>query len=223
MDFKNWLENNYQKLFPFATEEDPPDFKKINRFKSLDNYLKASSSGGRKTEIAAEKLISLPANSPMIGGGGERILELVPSALVIPSHQFPSGQIRPERHVAFVHLTTKEPINPNQEKYNKPRHRILAYWQGDNNSRFTKERVFDPYEYPIGGVSFVGSYLDTVWIAPDFRGSHPEIGIPSLYKALREFAKKRGIVSLEPDDDLTSKSFRLAQAKYDWNRAKGLT
>jgi hypothetical protein len=182
----------------------------------MDNYIKAMQKGGRKTEIAAKELISPYANSGFIGGGGEKVLEIVPNALTIPSFTFPNGTVRPERYIAFVHLATNKSINPNSEKYNRPRHRILAYWQGADQT-FTKEQVLDSMNRPIGGISFVGSYIDVVWIDPEFRGSKAHM--PNLYKALREFAKRRGAVSLEPNDDLTSKSFRAAQAKYDWKRA----
>ena len=40
----------------------------------------------------------------------------------------------------------------------------------------------------------------------------------SLYRKLREFASRRGIVGLAPGDDLTSKSYRAAQARYDYRR-----
>lgn len=222
MRFRDWINevDNYQKLFPFATEEDPPDVKKINRYKNMDNYVQAMSKGGRQTEIAAEKLISSPANNWFIGGGGEELIELVPNALIIPSFTFPGGRVRPQWGIAFAHFKTKEAMNPNQPKYNKPRHRILAFFQG-KNPNFTKEQALDPHSKPVGGVSFIGSYIDTVWVDPEYRGSHPEVNIPSLYKALRQFATRRGAASLEPSDDLTSKSFRAAQARYDWKRAKG--
>lgn len=218
MDFRSFLEADlYQKMFPFMTEEDPPNIKKMRRYKNMDNYVRAMSKGGKDTEVAAEKLISAPADH-WFAGGPEELLEIVPGAFVIPSYTFPGGRTRPEWKIAFVHLKTKDPVNPNNPEYNRPRHRILAYWQG-RKDRFTKENVFDGFTRPIGGLSFVGSYIDTVWIDPEYRGSHPDVKIPSLYKALREFAKRRGAVSLKPEDDLTSKSYRAAQAKYDWKRA----
>lgn len=211
MRFKKWLEN-YQQVFPFASEEDAPDLKKIKRFKSMDNYVKAMSKGGRNTEDAAEKLIRFPANSPLVGG--EDIIEFVPNAFIIPASTFSNGKIKPQRSISFVHLKSKEVANPNDEKYNRHRHRILAYWNPDGS--FSKEDVLDYFNRPVGGLSFIGSYIDTVWVDPEFRSTQP-----SLYKALREFARLRGIVSIDPSDQLTSKSFRASQAKYDWKRAQG--
>ena len=149
--------------------------------------------------------------------GEEEIVEMVPNAFTIPSFTFPNGQIRPEWHVAFVVVRGTKPANPNNPKYNKRRYRILAFWQGRDTS-FSKKDL-DQYAKPIGGLSGLGGYLDTVWVDKEWRGNRPDKQIPSLYKALREFAKKIGFPSLEPGDDLTSTSFRAAQAKYDWKRA----
>ncbi len=215
MRFKNWFEtDNYQKVFPWASQEDPPDLKKINRYKNRDNYVNAMSKGGRQTERAAEQLISKPFSSPLIGQ--EEIAEIVPGAIVIPQFQLPDGRLRPQWTIAVVHTKTIKPANEFNPKYNKPRHRLLAYWQGQK-STFNKSEL--EYESPIGGLSFIGDYIDTVWVHPEYRGDTERYGFPNLYKKLREFATRRGIVGLSPDDDLTSKSFRAAQAKYDWKRA----
>lgn len=220
MLFKLWLISEtdyYQKVFPYMQEEEPPDVNKIKRYKSMDNYVKAMQKGGRQTEVAAEKLISSPASGYFIGN--EELIELIPDAVSIPPKEFPNGTLRPEFRIAIAHLKTVQPIQSYSEKYNnKHRYRILAYWQGKVGSTFTKENVFEDYRSPIGGLSYIGGYIDTVWVDPSHRGNYDI----SLYKELREFAKRRGIISLAPDDDLTSKSFRAAQAKYDWNRASSI-
>lgn len=216
MRFRVWFETDqqYQQLFPWATEEDPPPIEKIKRYKSQDNYVKAMSRGGRDTEMAAERLVSAPVSNWFVGE--EEIVEIVPGAMTLPAYTFPGGRTRPEWKVAFVHVKTKENVNPNVKKYDRPRHRLLAYYQGQN-PQFDKSQL--AYA-PIGGLSWVGSYIDMAWVAPDWRGSRPDLNLPSLYGALREFARKRGIVGLEPGDDLTSKSFRASQARYDWQRAQ---
>lgn len=215
LSFKEWLET-YQQTFPFMQEEDPPDAKKINRFKTQQSYVKSAARGGRQTEVAAEKLISAPVSSWFVGQ--EEIVEIVPNALTIPSFTYPNGTVRPEWHIAFVVVRGTKPANPNQPKYNKRRYRVLAFWQG-RESNFSKEDL-DQYTKPLGGLAAIGGYIDTVWVDPEWRGNRPDIQIPSVYAALREFAKKIGLPSLEPGDELTSTSFRTAQAKYDWKRAK---
>jgi hypothetical protein len=217
MEFRQWLEADYYpglKLFPFMTEEDPPNFRSIRRYKNMEDYVKAKSRGGRHTENAAKALISAPFNGKFVGKP-EEVLEIIPNAIKIPAHTFPNGTRRPERSIAFVHVATTAPMNPNIPKYNKRRHRVLAFWQGGEET-YTKDNL--EYDRPVGGISFIGDYIDTVWVDPEFKGN-PEVEIPSLYKALREFCKQRGVMGLEPGDDLTSKSFRIAQAKYDWKRA----
>jgi hypothetical protein len=214
LSFQAWVET-YQTTFPFMQEEDPPNHKKIGRFTNQQNYIKSASKGGRQTEVAAEKLISAPVSNWFVGE--EEIVEMLPNAFTIPSFTFPNGQIRPEWHVAFVVVRGTKPANPNEPKYNKRRYRILAFWQGRNTS-FSRQDL-DSYAKPIGGLAGLGGYIDTVWVDKEWRGSHPDKQIPSLYKVLREFAKKIGFPSLEPGDDLTSTSFRAAQAKHDWKRA----
>jgi len=238
MNFKKWLSNKtedvfrhtaaskkirkeaYQQVFPFASEEEPPDVKRIQRFKNQDNYVRAMSKGGRNTEKASRALISLPVSSGYTGQ--EEILSIHPSALTIPEHTFLNGTVRPKKYIAFVHVRTVEPANPNNPKYNKPRYRLLAFWQGSKPS-FTKEDLV--HASPIGGLAHIGGYIDTVWVDDDFKGSesNKKANIPNLYKALRKFAKNIGYPSLEPGDELTSKSYRAAQAKYDWKRAQKIS
>lgn len=213
MNFLEWLET-YQQVFPFAREEEPLDIKKIRRFKNQDNYIKAMMKGGKKTEKAAEKLISSPIGRGYIGE--EEIVSIHPNALRIPKYIFQNGVTRPERYIAFVHVRTKMPVNPNSEKYNKSRYRLLAFWQGDQPT-FTEKDVMTSFNAPIGGLSHIGGFIDTVWVDPEFRGQRT--GMPNLYKSLREFARNIGYPSLEPGDDLTSKSYRASQAKHDWKRA----
>ena len=211
MEFIQWLIENdvYQKLFPWATEENPVDIKKISRFKSIDNYIKNQQKGSRQTDVAAEKLILSYPNSNY-----EQIVQIVPNYIVIPPKQMGS-QIRPQWYISFVHLKTINNVNPNDSYYDRPRHRILAYFTGKKQG-FTKDQVFDYFHQPIGGVSYIGNDIDVVWVASQWRGTQDNI---SIYKELRNFAKKRGAVDLKPNDDLTSKYFRAAQAKYDWKRA----
>lgn len=213
MNFQKWLTENYQRAFPFATEEDPPDLKRISRFKSRDNYINAMSKGGKKTESAAKELISAPIGLFV----PEEIIGITPNAFVIPAATMPSGYQRSEHHIAFVHVQNIEPSESVDPKYQgKRRHRLLAYWQ--KGPTFTKSEALEKYNRPVGGVSIIGSYIDTVWVDEEFRSPKPEAQMPSLYKALMMRAKNMGYPGLAPDDDLTSKSFRAAQAKHDWNR-----
>lgn len=208
--FKEWLAeaDYYQKMFPFATEEPEIDKDFIKRFKSPESYARFKSSTGRQTGDAAKQLVSQPASNWFVGE--EELVELVPKAFTIPAKRF-ATRTRPEKHLAFAHLQTTGPVNPNNPQYNKPRHRLLAYWQGDQDT-FTKKEVMNSISRPVGGVSWVGSYIDNVWVDDDFRNIQP-----SLYGALMKAAQRRGAV-VDPNDKLTSKEFRAAQAKHDWKR-----
>lgn len=208
LNFKLWLEI-HQKLFPWATEESPVD-PNIKRFKNLDNYIKNKTKNSKKTEVAAEKLINEYPNP-----NREQIIQLLPAYITLPSKNYPNGQIRSERYIAFVHLKTINNVNPNEPYYDRPRHRILAYYTLQNKN-FSKDQVFGYFDRPIGGISFIGNDIDVVWVDQNWRGNYDNF---SLYKELRNFAKLRGAVDLKPNDELTSKSFRIAQAKYDWKRA----
>jgi len=150
--------------------------------------------------------------------GEEELLELVNSAAALPaknippSKKYPSGLSRPEFSIAFVHLKGKEPL-PN----GKSRFRILAFWEGQK--RLGKSEVMSGNLSPLGGIVYIGGHITDAWVAPDMRGTNDE-GF-SLYRKLREFAARRGIVGVAPGDDLTSKSYRTAQARYDYRRASG--
>ena len=125
--------------------------------------------------------------------------------------------------------------------------RILAFFQGRKNI-FTEKDVMDPYANPIGGLVGFGDQITHVWVEDEYRGNLRHVSVPNLYKELIKFAKERGIVGMASEDascpncgetvrvhnepkkcpkcgklaqPLTSKSFRAAQAKYDWKRAMG--
>ena len=212
INFKAWLESDeYQSVFPFLREEPPAD--PSIKDKSKPDYIKSASKGGRKTEVAAEKIVSARVGSWFIGE--EELLELVNSAATLPaknippSKKYPSGLSRPEFSIAFEHLKGKEPL-PN----GKSRFRILAFWEGQR--RLGKNEVMKGSLEPIGGLVYIGGHITDAWVDPDMRGTNDE-GF-SLYRKLREFASRRGIVGLAPGDDLTSKSYRAAQARYDYRR-----
>lgn len=193
----------YQSVLPFMREEPPVDVNKIKKYKSKDEYVKAASKSGKQTEIAAEKIVSTPISSWIVGE--EELLELVNKATSIPKNDNPP---RPEFSIAFVHVKSKEKL-PN----NKSRFRILAFWEGEN--KILNKNEIESLN-PIGGIVYIGEYITDVWVRNDFRGTDKN-GF-SLYKELRKFASRRGIMGLAPGDDLTSKSFRAAQAKYDYSK-----
>jgi hypothetical protein len=202
--FLEWLESDlYQSVFPFMKEEPPIDIEKIKKHKNKEEYVKSASKKGKKTEVAAEKIVSTPINSWIVGE--EELLELINKATFVPANNNPP---RPEFNIAFAHVKSKE-LLPN----NKSRFRILAFWEGENKI-LNKEEI--KKLNPIGGIVYIGGYITDVWVSPEFRGKDKN-GF-SLYKELRKFATRRGIVGLSPGDDLTSKSFRAAQAKYDYSK-----
>jgi len=209
MKFKQWLEAELQRMFPFATKEEPINTAWIKRFKSPENYTRWRVHSGKETGTAAEKLISPQISNWFVGE--EKIADFIPDAVIIPTTKFSSEIIRPERRVAFVHVKTIKSVNPNNPKYDKPRHRLLAFWQGIKP--FTKQRALS--EYPIGGVSWVGSYVDTVWVDKDFRGQKP-----NLFAALMDFTRKYFGAISDPKDKLTSFEVRKSQARYDWKKSK---
>ena len=246
MRFRLWLEAR-QLLFPFKTEDDPPNLDKIKRYKSQDNYIKAMSKGGRQTERSAEELVSQAPGGVMASwfGGGFELEDLVPGAVTIPAHTFPNGRTRPEWKIAIALLRSKNVVNPDSKEGNRRQFRILAFFQSSRLT-FTKSEVMDPHARPIGGIMGFGDQYTHVWVDEEYRGKSGEAGIPNLYKALLNFAREHGIVGLAPEtatcpecgegvplqgepkpcpkcgtmaQPLTSKSFRAAQAKYDWKRA----
>lgn len=198
MSFKCWLED-YQRVFPFMQEEDPPDIKKISRYKTKEDYIRAVQRGGRQTEKSAKQWIAQPASHWLIGE--EELVELIPNAITIPT---PVG----EKSLTIVHLMEKEPQSP----LGKKRYRILAYL-----GEMSKSDIFDQWTKPVGGISGYGGYITHVWVEDVFRGKQP-----NLYKFLMEIARERGIVGLAPlARPLMSKDILAAQAKYDWKRTKG--
>jgi len=210
MGFSSWLKEQTdpkQLLFPFMSEEEPLDFKKIGRYKSLENYIKARTKGARKTEQSAQRIVSAEPNS--FWAGREEIERVYNSEIIIPPKQFSNGQIRPEYHIAFAHLKNLELPG---------KYRLLAFWQGRPPNRLTKAELLSNYHPIIGGLVHIGGHLTHAWVDPNYKS--PEV---SIYKALREFAKRYyGVVGPAPDEDLLSKSYLTAQAKYEWDKWKKL-
>lgn len=239
MKFKTWIESDgwHQPVLPFAQQEDPPDEGKIRQFKNKEDYIKSQTRYSTKTGDAAKAVINYPINLP----DQEEVISIIPNAVEIPSYEFENGRVRPKNNIAFVHLQTKEPQNSTDPKYRKKKYRILAYWQGKEDT-FKKEDIKNAS--PLGGLMGMGGYIMDVWVDPEFRGK-PGKNIPNLYEALMKFAKKIGIHGLMPEDatcpncgtpvrvqydrkkcpncgsfakPLASKDFKAAQAKYDWKR-----
>lgn len=194
-------EEEKQQLFPWMSQDEPLD-KNIGRYKSFDNYLRAKTRGGRKTEDAAKQVVSASPNNWV--SGKEEVEKIFNSEIVIPPSQFSNGQIRSEKHIAFVLLRKLDPFANGS-------HRLLAFWQGDRTP-LTKQGILSDLHPVIGGIVFRGEYLTHAWVSPDYKSL-------DLYRRLREFARKYlGVIGVAPADELTSKSYRAAQAKYDWKR-----
>ena len=204
MSFRAWLEA--QNVFGFMQDEPEPDMDTMQQYPTRNAYVKAMSKRGRDTEGAAEAITSAAPSNWLVGD--EELIELDNDAVILPAKKFKTQQ-RPEWHIAIAHFKGKEPM-PN----GKHRFRILAFWQGRKDEKLTKEDLYDP----IGGIVHVGGEIIDVWVHPEHRWT-PKEPQYKLYRSLREWAKKRGIVGLSQGDDLTSKSFRASQAKYDWRRA----
>jgi hypothetical protein len=218
MKFKLWLEDEdkpmAQGLFPWMTEEDPVDSKKMSRYKSRDSYVKAMMKGGKHTEITAEKIVSASPNS--FWSGQEELVNLWNNAFAQPERIFPNGQKRPKMYTAYALLKSKKPLN---EKTGDYRYRLLAFYQGHEGEKISKEDVMSGYASVLGGIVYTGGYLIDAWVDKHWRGNIPGEAANSLYTALRTFARMHlGIHGVAPDDDLTSKSYRASQAKYDYNR-----
>lgn len=200
MSFRAWLEA--QGVFGFMQDEPEPDRDEMGQYPTRNAYVKAMSKRGRDTESAAESITSAAPSNWLVGE--EELIELDNDAVIIPA-----GDKRPERHIAIAHFKGQEPM-PN----GKHRFRILAFWQGRKDEKLTKEDLYDP----IGGIVHIGGEIIDVWVHPEHRWN-PKEPQYKLYRSLREWAKSRGIVGLASGDDLTSKSFRVSQAKYNWRRA----
>jgi hypothetical protein len=201
MNFREYLESDlYQSVFPFMREEPTADKEILSKFKNKEDYVKFMGRGGKKTEVAAEKMVMARISSWVVGE--EEILEIVNSATFITT----KDPNRPRFNLSFVHVKSKE-LLPN----NKSRFRILAFWQGDKDLDKSDLLHLDP----LGGIIYIGGYITNVYVKPEFRGTD-RFGF-SLYKELRKFASRRGIMSVAPGDDLTSKSYRMAQAKHDFS------
>lgn len=209
MNFAQWYFENgpdpKQQLFPWMSQEEPLDWKQMTRYKSPENYIKAQVKGARKTEGAAKEVVAAPPNGWL--SGPEQVENIYNSEFVMPARQLPSGQMWPEKHVAFVVLNKTDPlVNGNK--------RLLALYQGDPNHKVNKADVIENLYNIIGGIVFKGPYLTHAWVDPSWKAP----GV-NLYKSLRDFARQYyGVVGVEPGDELTSKSYRTAQAKYDWKR-----
>lgn len=212
MTFKIWLENDYQQLFPFMTDEDPLtsyDKRKIKQFDNKEDYVKASAKGGRQTERAAEMVANSFVNGSHLGE--EEVQEIYRNEIIIPAKQF-SNITKPERYIALVHLKT---IKPNiAGKYT---HRLLALYQGQKDAPITKQSILDNEHIFVGSIVFQDGYITHTWISPEYRG------LPSvnLYGKMREFLRKYYGVHRDPKNKLTSASSRASEAKHKWNRFHG--
>lgn len=199
-NFICWLVEHdlYQSVFPFLREEPPPD-ERAKMYQNKQDYIQAVTQGAKQTEVAAEKIVSARFGSWVVGE--ETLLELINKAAVVPAHNN-----NPEFNIAFAHVKSNEKL-PN----GKSRFRILAFWEGSNTIKSIENLD------PIGGIVYIGGYITDVWVNSAWRGKDRS-GF-SLYKELRKFASRRGIVGLSPGDNLTSKSYRISQAKYDYGRS----
>jgi hypothetical protein len=212
LNFTEWfLENGpdpKQLLFPWMSQEDPINVKKMSRYKSLEDYIKSQTRGSRKTEKAAETVVAAPPNSWK--SGAEEIENIWHSEIVIPPVPFSTGQMRPEYHIAFVLLKKNDPFVAGNQ-------RLVAVWQGGANDRITRKDLLDGTHPIIAGIVFKGPHITHVWADPNYKTAQTNV-----YKELMTFARKYlGVIGPEPGDKLTSRSFRTAQAKYDWKRYKG--
>lgn len=204
--FKQWLLEN-QYLFPFLSTEDPltqDEIKKIKRFKSKETYVKNAQKGGRDTKQAAKSVAMANINGFFLGP--EKIDDIYNKVLTIPSKQFSNGIIRSQRYVAFVHTTTTKPNIAGIFT-----HRLIAYYQMDND--INQKEIMENYLTMMGSVVYQGNYITHAYIDPEYRN----LGF-NLYAKMREFLLKYYGVTTNPNDDLTSKEFRGAEAKHKWNK-----
>lgn len=91
--------------------------------------------------------------------------------------------------ITFIHVASKK------LEYGEKKERILAFKDRDKS--------------PIGGLVIKNGHITDVWTHPDYKSF--------LYKELRKYATLKGYPDVSPEE-LTSKSFRAAQAKHDWSR-----
>ena len=120
----------------------------------------------------------------------EKIIEIHNNAAFLPSIGI---------GVAFVHLKAKK------LEFGEHKERILAFI-GNVSKNDIK------YQDIIGGMVIKDGLITDVWVSPEYRKE-------GLYKELRKFATQKGFPDLNPEE-LTSPSYRTAQAKYDWQRTK---
>jgi len=202
MNFREYFESDlYQSVFPFMREQPTADKNLLNKFKNKEDYVKFMGRGGRKTEVAAEKMVMARISSWIVGE--EEILEIVNNATFIKN----KDSNRPKFNITFVHIKSQELLTNNKSRF-----RILSFWQGEKEVLGKDELLkLDP----LGGIIYIGGYITDVYVKPEWRGTDSS-GF-SLYKELRKFASRRGITGVAPGDDLTSKSYRMAQAKHDFS------
>jgi hypothetical protein len=234
MDFKEWLEttgpeqhpyNNFQRQgwFPFIHQanDERIDPKKVLKYKSPATYAKAAQKGGRQTEIATEKIVSQRINAPLLPFS-EEVVRIIPNAVIVPgyelppSEKYPKGIKREAARIAFV-------VTKGDDSYTSRRlNRVLAFYQGYKPS-FGQEDI--QYADPIGGLIVSNGHITHAWVHEEHRANPNNIG-PwgnyKLYRSLREFAASIGYFDLEPGDELTSKSYRASDAKYQYRRAQEL-
>jgi hypothetical protein len=234
MNFKTWLEseepeqhpyNNFQRQtwFPFIQQANDERInpKKVLKYKSPETYAVAAQRGGKKTEIATEKMVSQRINSPMLPFD-EKIIRTVPNAVIVPAYElpptdkYPQGIKRPAARIAFVVTQGENMFNPDRRI-----NRVLAFYQGYKPTLSGEVLNYDP----IGGLIVSNGHITHAWVHPEHRANSNASGSWSnykLYRSLREFAASIGYFDLEPGDDLTSKSYRAADAKYQYRRAQEL-
>lgn len=234
MDFKTWLENqepeqhpynNFQrqKFFPFVHQanDERIDSKKVLRYKTPQSFAKASQKGGRATEVVTARMVSQRIGSPLLPFD-EKVVRVIPNSVLIPAYElppsekYPQGVQRPEAKIAFV-------VTQGNDGFSDRRlGRILAYYQGYKPT-FDRESL--EYANPIGGLIVSNGHITHAWVDEEHRSNSKAIGPWAnykLYRSLREFAASLGYFDLEPGDDLTSKSYRASDAKYQYRRAQEL-
>ena len=200
-------EAEYQKLFPYLSDEEPlsdKDLKKLSQYKNKEDYVKAMSRGGRQTQKAAQAVAMA-----FVGGfylGSEEVVKIYDHAIEIPEKKFITI-IRPKRYVALVHLRTTEP-----NMIGNYTNRLIAIWQGAEGTPITKESILDN-DYPmLGSIVFQNNYITHAYVDPQYKSIN-------LYGQMRDFLRKYyGIVGTHPEDNLKSKHYLASDAKHKWNK-----